>query len=123
MRANKRELMSILNYLKPKSGLPDPIGPSSPCLLSQVIALANSEVAKATNNSNNKRGQYIHDVSLKHWLDLSKLFRTPPCFTVSISSQLRSFSLLGHYLLHMGSHQKLSLKFVRVGGHYHFTII
>ena len=50
--------MSIVSYLKPKNGFPDPKGPLSLCLPSQVIALANSEVAKATKDSNKKRGQY-----------------------------------------------------------------
>ena len=50
-RANKREAMSVL---KLQNGLPDPKGPLSLSLPSQAIALANSEVAKASD----KRGQY-----------------------------------------------------------------
>ena len=41
-----------------KNGLPDSNGPLSLCLPSQVIALANSVVVKATKDSNKKRGQY-----------------------------------------------------------------
>ena len=37
--------MLVLNYLKPKNCLPDPL---SLCLLSQAIALANNKVTKAT---------------------------------------------------------------------------
>ena len=50
--------MSILNYFKPKNGLPDPKGPLSRCLPMQAIALANSEVAKVISDSSKKRGQY-----------------------------------------------------------------
>ena len=50
--------MSIVSYLKPKNGFPDSKGPLSLRLLSQAIALANSEVVKATKDSNKKRGQY-----------------------------------------------------------------
>ena len=57
-RAKKREAMSILNYLKPQNGLSDPNGSFSLRLPSEAIALANREVAKATKESNMKRGQY-----------------------------------------------------------------
>ena len=50
--------MSILNYLKSKNGLPDINSPLSSCLPSQAIALANSKVAKATNDNKKKCGQY-----------------------------------------------------------------
>ena len=40
--------MSILTYLKPKDGLPNPNGPLSLSILSQAITLANSEVTKTT---------------------------------------------------------------------------
>ena len=56
--------MSILNYLKPQNGLPDPNGPFSLRLPSQAIALANREVAKATKESNMKRSQYKRYVSI-----------------------------------------------------------
>ena len=49
--------MSILNYFKPKDGMPNPKGPLSLSIPSQVIALANREVVKAT-AENKKRGPY-----------------------------------------------------------------
>ena len=49
--------MLILTYLKPKNGLPNSKGPLSLSILSQAIALTNSEVAK-TNRENKKCGPY-----------------------------------------------------------------
>ena len=86
--ANKGEVMLILNYLKFKNGLPYPISPLFLRLTSQAIALANSEVTKATNDSSKKTWP-IQEVSLKHRLNTSKLFWTPPCFTISTWSQLK----------------------------------
>ena len=57
-------------------------------LPSQAIALANSEVTKATNDSSKKTWP-IQEVSLKHRLNTSKLFWTPPWFTISTWSQLK----------------------------------
>ena len=43
--------MSILNYFKPKDGLPDPKGPLSQSLSSRAITAANNEVAKVIGGS------------------------------------------------------------------------
>ena len=51
--------MLILTYFKPKDGLPNPKGPLSLSIPSQAIALANSEVAKATTDKSKKCGPYI----------------------------------------------------------------
>ena len=51
--------MSILNYFMAKDGLPNPKGPLSLPILSQAIALANREVAKATDRGK-KRGPYYY---------------------------------------------------------------
>ena len=51
--------MSILNYFKPKDGLPDPKGPLSQSLFSRAITAAKSEVAKVIGGSAaKKRGEY-----------------------------------------------------------------
>ena len=51
--------MSILNYFKPKDGLPDPKGPLSRSVSSRAIATANSEVEKVIGGSADKRrGEY-----------------------------------------------------------------
>ena len=50
--------MSILNYFKPKDGLPNPKGPLLLSIPSQAIALANREVAKATTDKGKKHGLY-----------------------------------------------------------------
>ena len=49
--------VSLLSYFKPKDGLPTPKGPLLLSVPSQVIALANREVTKATQESK-KRGPY-----------------------------------------------------------------
>ena len=52
-------IMSILNYFKPRDGLPDPKGSLSSCLSSQAIAAINKEVEKVMPSSNSiakKRG-------------------------------------------------------------------
>ena len=64
------EAMSILNYLKPQNGLPDPNSPFSLHLPSQAITLANREVAKVTKESTMKRDQYKREVSLKQNLSI-----------------------------------------------------
>ena len=51
--------MSILNYFRPKDGLPDPKGLLSQGVSSRAIATANSEVVKVTGGSAAKRrGEY-----------------------------------------------------------------
>ena len=50
--------MSILNYFKPKDGLPDPKGPLSQSLSSRAIAAANSEIAKVIGGAAKKCGEY-----------------------------------------------------------------
>lgn len=108
--ANKGEVMLILNYLKFENGPPDPISPLFLCLPSQAIALANSEVTKATNDSNKKTWP-IQEVSLKHRLNTSKLFWTPPCFTISTWSQLKVpshyYSTLAFFILYVHLYKKI----------------
>ena len=51
--------MSMLNYFKPKDGLPDPKGPLSQSVSSRAIAVANSEVVKVIGGSAaKKRGEH-----------------------------------------------------------------
>ena len=90
------------NYLKPKNSLPDLNSPLSLRLLSQAIILANSEVTKATKDSNNVTmvTVLLHTPALLQQLppifpytydilEYSKFFQTPPCFTIPITSQLK----------------------------------
>ena len=56
-----RATMSILRYLEPRDGLPDPRGPWSITLLRSAIANANREVDKVIQEKKvkgKKRGQY-----------------------------------------------------------------
>lgn len=55
--------MSLRRYLRPKDGLPDPMGPLSADLPSSTIGLANQMVAEVMKDSqeqgdHKKRGKY-----------------------------------------------------------------
>jgi hypothetical protein len=50
--------MSLLQYFKPRDGLPDPRGPLCNSVASNAIAMANREVEKEIAKRKKKRGRY-----------------------------------------------------------------
>ena len=72
--------MSLLQYFKPRDGLPDPRGPLSNSVASNAIAMANREVEKEIAKTKKKRGQYRRCVFVNK-ISVSIVYKLNNCST------------------------------------------